>query len=1089
MTLVLHRSDRADALAQTLAGVLAQAPGDPFTREVIAVPTRGQERWLTQTLSGTLGARPGHTDGVCAAVDFPSPGRVLAGALAAGSGIDPDSDPWTAGRTVWPLLEIVERRAGEPWLERLARRIAEHPEGRFARLERLAALFDRYGLWRPELLQAWAAGEDPHWQAELWRALRAELDLPSPAERLPEALVALRREPERLELPGRLFLFGLTQLPVTHLRLLTAIAEHRDVHLLLLHPSASLWAQTLAAVPEGSVPGPRRLDPTVHLPRNRLLASWGRDVRELGALLAGALRSESTGNGAQRGTGTLLARLQADVVADRAPDGRMVLAPGDDSVRVHACHGRARQVQVLREAILHRLAADPTLEPRDVIVMCPDVEAFAPLIGAEFGIAEATAGELRVRLADRSLRRTNPLLAVLARLLDLAGRRASASEILDLIDAGPIRLRFGLRDESLAQIREWVAAAGINWGLDTRQRARFRMGEIEAGTWAAGLRRLLLGVALPAGGATRFGAAAPAAEIDSGQIELVGRLAELIDRLGTAFDTLTGPLTVAGWARALAGAVDALTATAPSDGWQRQELANLLDDLVRESGDPQVPIGPAEIGTLLGDRLRGRPTRANFRTGHLTVCTLMPMRSVPHRVVCLLGLDDQSFPRHGARDGDDLLLEDPRVGERDPRAEDRQLLLDALLAAQDALIVTYTGNDERTNAPRPPAVPIGELLDAVDATAQLPDGRPARTVVRVAHPLQPFHPRNFTPGGVVAGGPWSFDALALAGARTLTLPKQDPPLLLRGPLPPPADQAALALDDLVAFVCRPDREFLRQRLGISLGAWDDELRDGLPVTFDGLDRHRVGERLLAAMLAGADPEGVLRAEIARGKLPPGGLGYPVLKGIWQAAQQLLHAAARFAGEPRTLQANTVLAGGLRLTGTVAGVRDGVLVSVGYARLNARHRLAAWVRLLALTAAHPEEPWKAVTLGRSSRRGAAVALAELRPLGRSAEDRRLAAVTVLEDLVALRTLGLREPLGLPALSAAAWVTALRDGEDPQAAAQTEWTSGWTNGRRVNGEDADPEHARLHGGVLPLASIERHAPGLWEPLLARETLEYR
>src|SRR4051812_25030545 len=112
------------------------------------------------------------------------------------------------------------------------------------------------------------------------------------------------------------------------------------------------------------------------------------------------------------------------------------------------------------------------------------------------------------------------------------------------------------------------------------------------------------------------------------------------------------------------------------------------------------------------------------------------------------------------------MLDDEHVGDRDPRTEDRQLLLDALLAATDRLIVTYTGNDERTNVARPPAVPIGELLDVVDLTARAEHGD-ARAQVVVRHPLQPFDPRNFTPGALVPVRAWSFDRVTLDGARAL----------------------------------------------------------------------------------------------------------------------------------------------------------------------------------------------------------------------------------------------------------------------------------------------------------------------------------
>ena len=288
------------------------------------------------------------------------------------------------------------------------------------------------------------------------------------------------------------------------------------------------------------------------------------------------------------------------------------------------------------------------------------------------------------------------------------------------------------------------------------------------------------------GGTELFGTVLPAAEIDSSDIELVGTLAELLDRLAGAVGALAGPHPVAGWVGALSAAVDSLAAVPVRDAWQRQELGRLLEAVLADvGGASDITLSQGEARALLAERLSGRPTRANFRTGHLTVCTLHPMRSIPHRVVCLLGLDDQAFPRHAPRDGDDVLAVDPCVGDRDGRAEDRQLLLDALMAAEDALIITYSGNDERTNAPLPPAVPVGELLDAIEATARPADpeaGGTARDRVLIRHPLQAFDPRNFAAAG--PAGPWSFDRVALAGARRLTEGSpQPPPAFLAAPLP------------------------------------------------------------------------------------------------------------------------------------------------------------------------------------------------------------------------------------------------------------------------------------------------------------------
>ena len=291
----VHRAERADRLADGLAETLLAPLEDPFTPDVVAVPTRGIERWLAQRLSVRLGAGEGGRDGVCANVEFPFPGRLIVGALAAASGIDPESDPWLPERSVWPLVEVVDDCLAEPWLAGLARHLegarggSEEPPRRFGVVRHVADLFDRYGVHRPDMVRGWAAGQDgtgSGWQPELWRRLRERIGVPSPAERLERACERIRSEPGLLELPPRLSLFGLTRMPRSYLEVLAAIAAERDVHLFVLHPSPALWRSVAGELRAGPAITARRRDRTAGLPVNRLLASWGRDVRELQLVLA-----------------------------------------------------------------------------------------------------------------------------------------------------------------------------------------------------------------------------------------------------------------------------------------------------------------------------------------------------------------------------------------------------------------------------------------------------------------------------------------------------------------------------------------------------------------------------------------------------------------------------------------------------------------------------------------------------------------------------------------------------------------------------------------------------------------------------------
>lgn len=1131
MTLHLHRAARTDLLADELGGLLATPLADPFASEVVVVPARGVERWLTQRLSHRLGAGPSGGDGVCAGVRFLQPASLVGMLL----GRDRD-DPWHPDRLVWPLLATIDDSVDEPWCTTLATHLGHGLDGeegelrrsrRWSVARRLAELFASYAVQRPALVRDWREGRDTDgagaelapdlaWEAELWRRLLARMAEAGHAEapdvRHDRVCAALRAgEVDGLDLPDRLSLFGHTRLPETEIDLLVALAAHRDVHLWLAQPSAALWSAVSEA---GTEVGPRDESTSAELAHHPLLASLGRDSRELATVLGARVRAgEASDAGAAPDPGTpddLLGWLQGDLRANRVLSAEeraaRVMRPDDRSLQVHACHGPARQVEVLRELLVGLLEDDPTLEPRDIVVMCPDVEAYAPLISAGFGMGEligdsAGAGgpggavlhpahQLRVRLADRATSSTNPLLAVAVVLVELAGGRATASEVLDLLARPVCRRRFGFTDDDLARMTRWVAEAGVRWGIDATQRAAYAMDGFEHNTWRAGLDRLLLGVAMSDDDHRHVGRGLPVDDIASGEIELVGRMSEAVARLGACLAALDVATAADQWFAALTEGVRDLCEVEDDDAWQLPQFERELARACVGAGSADesdednrgVPLRLADVRALLQARLAGRPTRANFRTGTLTVCTMVPMRSVPHRVVCLVGLDDGVFPRASGVNGDDVLGRRPRVGERDLRGEDRQLLLDAILAAGERLVITYTGAAEHTGQERPPAVPLGELLDALDRTA----ASPVREQVVVRHPLQGFDPRNHVPGELVGTGPFSFDRASLAGARASVRERTPVPSFLPGALPARPEQD-VSLADLVDFVLRPARTFLRGRLDVATPFEPGEVADAIPVDLDNLEKWAIGDRLLQAVLTSEDPattgEAVMLAEQLRGSLPPFGLGYGALGAVVADCQALLQQSAALRSTPaRSVDVDVDLGGGRRLTGTVPRVHGNQLVDVTYSRPGPKQRITSWLQVVALSASHPDESWTSHAIARA-RSGPQRALAG--PL-----DHR--AVEWLRAVVGLYDEGAVRPLPIPVKTAHAWAEArakeLRGIDvDPVAAAAGAWTTDRFHPLGIAGEDDDAAHRRIWGHDAPVsvlieAGLPTYAWTLWEPLLA-------
>ncbi|WP_111655386.1 exodeoxyribonuclease V subunit gamma [Isoalcanivorax indicus] len=893
----LYQSNRLEHLAAMLGAVMAQQPASPLSSEQVLVHSPGMATWLRLNLAAR--------HGIAANIECPLPSTFFWQLHRRLHPDLPEQSAWSKDNLLWHLLaelpELLKCDAGAPLAHYLR---DDSPLRRFQLCRDIADLFDQYLVYRPAWLNDWEAGrvsevpDNRRWQPVLWQRLAARIRALAPRDLHRGELMDARRLREHLnpaQLPPRVFLFGPTTQPAAQLEALGVLGECCDVHLFLLNPSAEYWGhvQSDRQLARHRVKALRAGQSWESLPGevgNPLLASLGAQGRELLELLLGGLwpQAQEIDAFVPPREDTLLGQVQADIF--NLHDGRQApRAAALHTIQLHDCHSPMREVEVLHDRLLALFEQDSTLRPRDVVVMMPDVGSYAPLIEAVFGADREPA--IPWAIADRSLADEAPLLRSVLQLLQPRVSRFTANEVMDLLDVPAIRTRFGFSIEELPLLRRWISEAGIRWGLDEDHRARLALPAFRENSWAAGLERILLGVAL--GEEEQLWQTRPSLPgLTLGQAELAGRLGEFLHRLQRFEATLSKPASAAVWQQRLNRLLDDCYAREADRDAELDQLRAALDTLARGAGQAlgEAPLDVDMVHAWLRQTLSASAGGQRFLAGRVNFCTLMPMRSVPFRVVCLLGMQDDAYPRPEQPVGHDLMRLKPLPGDRSRRAEDRYLFLEAVLSARDHLCISWCGRDSQDNSERPPSVVLAELTDYLDqafepVTDEQGVTQPLSRHLTCQHPLQPFSVRYFNPPAKEGADTTLFSYAAhwaeVAAARKV--PCLNPPLQLE------AGQAERLLDvglnDLTRFLRNPAEAFLSLRLGVSLGDTTRVLDDDEPFVAGGLEVWQLEQQVLDRVLAAEPLEPLVARWQGSGQLPPGEAGQALVAEHVEAAAE------------------------------------------------------------------------------------------------------------------------------------------------------------------------------------------------------------
>ena len=933
----IQAGNRLETLACRLAEVIRRDPLDPFEPERIVVPHPTLGRWLVLALARELG--------IAANISIELPAQFAWSIMHDALGTLSRDTPFAPDRLRWRIYEAVADLAG-PGTEPVGKYLADgDPRKRFELADRLARIYDRCLLYRPDWIREWEGGETPHWQARLWRRLTEGMAGPS---HWVAAIDAFREAGDSLNKvenwPRRASFFGVAALSPSYLDLLRQAGEHVDVHLYLLSPCREYWSDV---APRRVIQ--RRADPLdpaeeYRTEGNELLSAWGKLGRDMQALL---LDSElSTGTPEERYDDpdpvTPLGAVQRDILDLRlASEAAVDAVAPDDSIQIHVCHSAMREAEVLHDRLLGLFDADPDIQPADVLVLTPNIVDYAPAIEAVF----SAAAVIPFNIARPRASATRAVQAFLD-LLALPDSRYGAEAVMAPLESKAVRDRFRIAERQLSTLREWVDEAGIRWGIDADHREDEGLPKFGGHAWRQGIDRLLLGYAMD-GEAAMFDDVAPYSTDSagfSGDYELLGRFVDYCEG-AIELRTLTEKAQPAvEWTETLHALVERFFAANWVNAGETATVTRLIEDMAAECEvDTPIPFGV--LRDVLDRAATGLSRPAARLADGVTVVTLGIGQAFPAKVVCALGMNDRLFPRRPSPSSFDLVdADDERTGDRNTRDEDRFAFLEALLAARRCFLVSYTGRNVRDDKPMPPSVVVDELRDYLQ--------RRFGAGFDTNHPLQPFSRRYYEAGS----GLWSYSASMLDAARTLAgHADKETDFEARGrftvPFEPVREEGGkrVELARLIAFFGNPTRAFLRDHLGIRLEVDEVALAEDEPFKLDGL-----AQWALKSEMYGLDAaEEIKRVVTARGRLPAGGPGEVVYEDMQADVREFQRALKRYeealSSDPRDIDVDVA---GYRLTGAVDNVSvvDGgerhELLRWRIGRIRPQDRFGAWLELLA-----------------------------------------------------------------------------------------------------------------------------------------------
>ncbi len=978
----VHTSNQLEILLQTLGNLIQNNPLPPFKKEIIVVQKRGVEKWLSMGLAQHLG--------IWANGDFlflddwlRQTFKYVLEDLSEFSQLE-HRQVW-----VWRLFKVLPKllshysnsspNHNSPCAE-LENYLYNDEQGikQYQLATKLAEVFERYLVYRPTWIEDWEHGIQPEvlagnvqaeCQAHLWRKLIAEYSH-SPEEYTHQHRVHFRKKFfEKLRLDNRLYakfprrisIFGMPALPIFYLEILANLAPFTEIHIFCLNAS-----QTKYTVQNNStVANTASLSSVTH----PLLVALGKLSEDFRIMLQNYPQQFHSHFVSPVGN-NMLACLQQDLLAGHLPKKSRFINESDRSLQFHICHSPMREVQVLHDQLLALFESNSSLLPNQVLVMVSDMTIYAPLIESVFTTVSESNQYIPFQIVDRSAQERNVLLKTFLKILQLRQSRFGVTEVLELLEVVPIRARFGLLEQDVPLIQYWIKAVNIRWGIDGQNRQYLSLPDFEENTWRAGLNRLLLGYALsqPLGEEELFQGILPFSELEGAETLILGRGINFIETLFYWVDLLKKSYSLEGWKQVLGQLLNALFEPVEDVDFKgQQQVQEVLQQLANQAKQAVLTeeVSCEVVQSYLRQRLEEIQSQSiYFLTGQVNFCDLSSVRGVPFEVICLLGMNDRSFPRVGRNLSFDLMQKFPVLGDDVQRYHDRHMFLELLLSARHCFYVSYVGRDVYDNTVRPPSVLISELLECMENTFDNVQGKLLNHLV-IQHPLQPFSPRYFNSEIKEL---FSFSQMYYQAAKQVfSGPVRQSRAWLQNALELPNQIKQVSLDDLSRFFVNPSRFFAKERLGLELSRFEKPLDWQEPFEIEeGLEGYQFANQLVDRALRGQDLRQYYSLAKAAGHLPHGYIGEYQYRQLLEEMHPFICQVQNFLRQEKIAPYWVDLpVGNRQLVGHLGQLWGQQAVYYRYASVKAKDCIKIWLSHLVLNSvAGNSLPRKSVLIGKS-----------------------------------------------------------------------------------------------------------------------------